>query len=155
MRKLLLAAAGLAALALATGSVVAASSAPGRSGPAETTLTMIQHAPDVASIDLGGPGPSPGDVLVFRSVLFDRTDTERVGDLNITCTESFGVHHICRGIFRISGKGRLSVDALPQFPNPTTGIVNGGSGKFRLARGDVDILPRSDGTTLVTFHLFD
>src|SRR5437867_4407659 len=24
--------------------------------------------------------------------------TERVGDLNITCTESYGVHHLCRGI---------------------------------------------------------
>ena len=155
MRKLLLAAAALATIALAMGSLGAASSAPAPAGGGETTLTVIQRAPDVASIDLGDAGPSPGDVLVFRSALFDRTNTDRVGDLNIACTESFGVHYICRGIFRISGEGRLSVDALPQFPNPTTGIVNGGSGKFRLARGDVDIDPMPDGTTRVTFHLFD
>ena len=155
MRKLLLGAAALAALALVTGSVGAASSAPEPPAQAETTLRVIQRAPEVASIDLGTPGPSPGDVLVFRSALFDRTNTERVGDLNITCTESFGDHHICRGIFRISGKGQLSVDALPRFPNPTTGIVTGGSGEFRLARGDVDIQPQPNGTTLVTFHLFD
>ena len=153
MRKLLLGAAGLAALALATGSLGVASGAPGRSGPRETSFTVIQRAPDVASIDLEDAGPSPGDVLVFRSALFDRTNTERVGELNITCTQSFGVHHICRGIFSFSGEGRLSVDALPQFPNATTGIVNGGSGKFRLARGDIDIHPRADGTTRVTFHL--
>jgi hypothetical protein len=114
---------------------------------------VIQRAPDVASIDLGNAGPSPGDVLVFRSALFDRTNIERVGDLNIACTESFGVHHICRGIFRIFGEGKLSVDALPRFRNPTTGIVTGGSGQFRLARGDVDIQPQEDGTTRITFHL--
>jgi hypothetical protein len=33
------------------------------------------------------------------------------------------------------------------------GIVNGGNGQFRLARGEAQIESRADGTTLITFHL--
>ena len=32
-------------------------------------------------------------------------------------------------------------------------IVNGGNGQFRLARGEAQIEPQADGTTLITFHL--
>lgn len=123
--------------------------------PAERRLVIVQRAPEMAFVDLGDPGPTAGDVLVFRSALFDRTNTDRVGDLDITCTQAIGPQNICRGIFRISGRGRLSVDALPTFPDATTGIVNGGTGSFRLARGTADIEPQPDGTTVITFHLFE
>lgn len=121
--------------------------------PAEQTLVIVQRAPEIAFIDLGEAGPTAGDVLVFRSALFDSTNTDRVGELHITCTQTIGPENLCRGVFRISGRGRLSMDALPTFPNPTKGIVNGGTGAFRLARGSADIEPQADGTTVITFHL--
>jgi hypothetical protein len=141
----------LALAALALGGVAVAS---GEDGGA-TTLTITQRAPDVAAVDLSSSGPSPGDVLVFRSALFDETNARRVGSLHITCAQSFGVRHICRGIFVLAGRGKLSVDALPEFPLPATGIVNGGTKEFERARGEAHIKPQPDGTTLIRFHLFD
>lgn len=147
-RTLLVAAVGTALLGLAAvGARASGSPAGGR------TLVVVQSAPEVAFVDLADPGPSPGDVLVFRSELLD-VENAPLGDLNITCTQAIGAENICRGIFTIAGRGQLSVDALPTFPEPTVGIVNGGNGEFRRSRGEVDIAPRSDGTTLITFHLF-
>ena len=153
MRRMwMLAAVGVALLALVTGGATAAGTS--ADGPMGKTLQLVQRAPQVAFVDLGDPGPTPGDVLVFRSELFDATNTHEAGDLNITCTQAIGPENICRGIFTITGSGRLSVDALPVFPEPTVGIVNGGTGRFQLSRGEVHIDPRADGTTLLTFHLF-
>jgi hypothetical protein len=116
------------------------------------SLVLVQSAPQVAAVDLGDPGPSAGDVLVFRSELLDTTGSQ-VGQLNITCTQAIGTEHICRGIFTLTGRGQLSVDALPTFPQPVVGIVNGGNGEFQRTRGEVEIRPRADGTTLITFEL--
>ena len=147
-RTLLLAGIGLAVIGL----VAAGASASGASRGART-LVLVQGAPQIAFVDLGDPGPSAGDVLVFRSELFD-TANAAAGDLNITCTQTIGPENICRGIFTIAGTGQLSVDALPTFPQPTVGIVNGGNGEFQRTRGEVEIEPQADGTTLLTFHLF-
>ena len=106
-RTLLLGGIGLAVIGL----VAAGASAAGASRGART-LVLVQSAPEVAFVDLGDPGPSAGDVLVFRSDLFD-TANAQVGDLNITCTQAIGPENICRGIFTITGRGQLSVDALP------------------------------------------
>ena len=147
-RTLLLAGIGLTVIGL----VAAGASAAGASRGART-LVLVQGAPQIAFVDLGDPGPSAGDVLVFRSELFDAAAAQ-VGDLNITCTQAIGPENICRGIFTVTGRGQLSVDALPAFPQPTVGMVNGGNAEFQRTRGEVHIEPRADGTTLLTFHLF-
>ena len=118
------------------------------------TLVLVQSAPEVAFVDLDGAGPTAGDVLIFRSRLFDESGAELVGDLHVTCTQTIGPENLCRGIFTITGRGQLSVDALPVFPQPVVGIVNGGNGMFSRSRGEVEIEPQADGTTLLTFHLF-
>ena len=43
---------------------------------------------------------------------------------------------------------------FPDFPQSLTGIITGGNGEFQRARGQADIEPRTDGTTVITFHLF-
>ena len=116
------------------------------------TLVVVQQAPEQQFVDLGAQGPSPGDILVFHSALTDRTGGD-LGDLNIQCGVNFSGLAVCVGIFSLDGRGQLSVDALPRFPLPATGIVTGGNGDFRNARGEADIGPRQDGTTLITFHL--
>ena len=151
MRRTTLIAVGILAL---LGVLAGSSAASGGSVRSErAALVIVQRAPQVASLDFGAPGPSAGDVLVFRSDIYDRTNSTLLGDLNITCTQTIGPENLCRGIFRFTGQGALSVDALPVFPNATVGIVNGGSGQFARARGDADIQPQPDGTTIITFHL--
>ena len=120
--------------------------------PADETLVVVQQAPSQQFVDLGAPGPSPGDIIAFHSVLTSTTGGG-VGDLNIQCGVNFSGRAVCLGIFSIDGRGQLSVDALPEFPHAVTGIVTGGNGDFRNVRGEADIVPRADGTTLITFHL--
>jgi hypothetical protein len=96
--------------------------------------------------------PEPGRLIAFHSVLTD-TEGGDLGNLNIQCGVNFSGLAVCVGIFSIHDRGQLSVDALPEFPNPATGIVTGGNGDFRNARGEADIQPQQDGTTLITFHL--
>jgi hypothetical protein len=120
--------------------------------PTDETLVVVQQPPEQQFIDLGDPGPSPGDIVAFHSVLTDTAGND-VGNLNIQCGVNFSGRAVCLGIFTIDGRGQLSVDALPQLPQPVTGIVAGGNGDFRNARGEADIQPQRDGTTLITFHL--
>jgi hypothetical protein len=137
---------------IAAGGIAARASSPDAGG---RTIALVQRAPDQAFDDLDENGvPSPGDILVFRSSLFDPTDTNQIGDLHIQCVVNFGGRAVCVGIFTLTGRGQLAVDALPAFPNAVTGIVTGGNGEFQRARGEADIEPRSDGTTAITFHLF-
>ncbi|HEY1332388.1 MAG TPA: hypothetical protein VGH10_13075 [Actinomycetota bacterium] len=77
----------------------------------------------------------------------------KLGDLHITCSQNFDERNVCVGIFRFAGKGQITVDAEPVFPNPVTGVVTGGSGAFFGAGGQADIVPQADGATLITFHL--
>jgi hypothetical protein len=116
------------------------------------TLVVVQQVPEQQFVDLGDPGPTPGDLIAFHSALTD-TKGNDLGDLNIQCGVNFSGRAVCLGIFSIDGRGQLSVDALPEFPQPVTGIVTGGNGDFRNVRGETDIQPQSDGTTLITFHL--
>ncbi|HEX9123976.1 MAG TPA: hypothetical protein VF984_11595 [Actinomycetota bacterium] len=120
--------------------------------PTDETVVVVQQAPDQQFVDLGASGPSPGDILVFHSALTD-TNGGDAGDLNIQCGVNFSGLAVCVGIFTIDGRGQLAVDALPQLPLPTTGIVTGGNDDFRNVRGEADIQPQADGTTLITFHL--
>lgn len=151
MKKMaLLAIAGLALLGFVAGPTAAGST----ENDPDRTLRLVQRAPQAAFVDLGDPGPTAGDVLVFRSDLFDRANIKQVGDLNITCTQTLGPENLCRGIFTLFDRGRISVDALPIFPEPTVGTVNGGTGEFQLFGGEVHIDPQVDGTTKITFHLF-
>ena len=116
------------------------------------TLVVIQSQPRQQYIDLGAPGPSPGDLLVFASTLANQAGTP-IGDLHIGCTQNFDQVAVCVGIFNLSGRGKISVDASPVFPNPTVGMVTGGTGEFQNVRGEAHIDPQPDGTTKITFHL--
>jgi len=116
------------------------------------TLIVIQSPPRQQFVDLGDPGPSPGDLLEFASTLANQTGTP-IGDLHISCTQSFDQVAVCVGIFKLSGRGKLSVDASPVFPNATVGMVTGGTGEFQDVRGEAHIDPQPDGTTKITFHL--
>ncbi|HZD16581.1 MAG TPA: hypothetical protein VE669_00415 [Actinomycetota bacterium] len=150
MRKRTLGAVVVATLAgFALGSVGAASAG----APSDETLVVIQAVPEQQLVDLGDPGPTTGDLIEFHSELLDATGTAQVGDLNIQCTVNFGGQAICLGVFTIDGRGQMSVDALPTFPNATVGMVTGGNGDFANVRGEAHIQPQPDGTTLITFHL--
>lgn len=151
MRRLTTTAAGLAVLLAVTGGITMAAASPDITRA--RTIVVIQKDTQSTFIDLGDPGPSPGDVLEFRASLFDKNEQSQVGDLHIQCTNNFDQLAVCVGIFTLTGQGQISVDALPQFPQRVEGIVTGGNGVFSNVRGDVDIRPLDAQRTKITFHL--
>jgi hypothetical protein len=153
MRRQLIWAAGTVACATAIVATIGAgsTSASPRQRLGET-LVVIQSPPRQQYVDLGAPGPSPGDLLEFASTLASQAGTQ-IGDLHIACTQNFDQVAVCVGIFNLFGRGKLSVDASPVFPSPTVGMVTGGTGEFQDVRGEAHIDPQPDGTTKITFNL--
>src|SRR5262249_32257292 len=98
------------------------------------TRVVTQSPPRQQYVALGDPGPSPGDLLVFASTLANQAGTP-IGDLHIACTQNFDQVAVCVGIFNLSRRGKLSVDASPVFPNPTVGMVTGGTRAVPKQRG--------------------
>ena len=47
----------------------------------DESLVVVQQAPEQQFVDLGAPGPSPGDILAFHSTLTDSNGND-LGDLN-------------------------------------------------------------------------
>src|SRR5262249_60242916 len=82
------------------------------------TLVVIQSPPRQQYLDLGAPGPSPGDLLVFASTLTNPAGTP-IGDLHIACTQNFDQVAVCVGIFNLSRRGDVSGAACPLVPRPT------------------------------------
>ena len=95
------------------------------------TLVVIQSPPRQQYVDLGAPGPSPGDLLEFASTLANQAGTP-VGDLHIACTQNFDQVAVCVGIFNLSGRGKLSVDASPVFPTQRWAWSPAGPANFRM-----------------------
>jgi len=153
MRRKLITAVGTVAFATAIVATIGVGITSASTGtrPGET-LVVIQSPPRQQYIDLGAPGPSPGDLLAFASTLANQAGIP-IGDLHIACTQNFDQVAVCAGIFNLSGRGKISVDASPVFPNPTVGMVTGGTGEFQNVRGEAHIVPQPDGTTKITFHL--
>jgi len=153
MRRKLIRTVGTVACAIAIVATIGVGrtlASPAKSGT--ETLVIIQSLPRQQLVDLGDPGPSPGDLLVFASTLANQAGTP-IGDLHIACTQNFDQVAVCVGIFNLPRRGKLSVDASPVFPNPTVGMVTGGTGEFQNVRGEAHIDPQPDGTTKITFHL--
>jgi len=153
MRRKLIRAVGTVACAAAIVGTIGVGITSASTGSAQgETLVVIQGPPRQQYIDLGAPGPSPGDLLVFASTLTNQAGAP-IGDLHIGCTQNFDQVAVCVGIFNLSGRGKISVDASPVFPNATVGMVTGGTGEFQNVRGEAYIDPQPDGTTKITFHL--
>jgi len=151
--KLGLTATGLGLLLAVSGGITMASASPNPAITRGRTIVVIQKDTRSQFIDLGDPGPSPGDIVVFASDLFSKDERSQVGDLDIQCINNFDRRAVCVGIFTLAGKGQISVDALPRFPEAVEGIVTGGNGLFSNARGEADIRPLDQERTKITFHL--
>jgi hypothetical protein len=117
MRRKLIRTVGTVACAtaiVATIGVESTSASPGKR--LGETLVVIQSPPRQQHLDLGDPGPSPGDLLVFASTLANQARTP-IGDLHIACTQNFDQVAVCVGIFNLSR--RASSQSTPRPCSPT------------------------------------
>ena len=100
--------------------------------------------------DLGAPGPSAADVIVFHDQLQQggKTVGDEVGSC-ILVEPKEGLAN-CTGVVRLGKRGTIAYSFVNAPPPHKVLAVTGGSGQFRTARGDGTLDENGDGTgTLV------
>ena len=137
---------GKRALAAAVASLSAAALAPTAS--ADTTLVLFEHDTVQHQVDLGGPGPGPGDQFIFAGDVFDRPGGVFLGTVGGSCTTLTGDDKAgqaaCNGTFNLAG-GQIVlqsvVDTAAQFVRGDTvpHSIVGGTGIYQNARGNATV----------------
>jgi Allene oxide cyclase len=122
---------------------------------ATTLLHVIEQATTDLVVDTGPTGDSSGDLLTFANDLFDETNVDKVGRdqgscIRINTTEGSWE---CTWINFLKG-GAITVEG-PFFDNHDSVMaVTGGRGRFKGARGSMELKVLSDGTGYdFIFHL--
>jgi hypothetical protein len=144
------AAASLAALVLLIqGSALAAGTGNDRGGH---TMTFHVLFPPFNYTDLGAPGPSAADVIVFHDQLLQGAKT--VGDEVGSCVlvDETGLSN-CTGVMRLENRGTITYSFVNAPPPHKVLAITGGSGEFRTARGDGTLDENGDGTGTLVLRL--
>jgi hypothetical protein len=149
-----------AALAVAAvvlqGSLAGAS--PGASGPGGDEGRVLEFDVQFSPFnltDLGDPGPTPGDPIVFNDVLL--VDGTPVGHEVGSCVvvDVAGPLASCTAVITLDAGGTIAY-SLENAPPPRKVLaVTGGSGRFRGVDGDGLLVENGDGTGVLTLYLDD
>ena len=111
-----------------------------------TTDTVIDNVPVGAD--------SIGDTLAFGNELFDKTNTTKVGTDQGSCVRTMvGVSYECTWTNSLKG-GQITVEGPFLDAGDSVLAITGGTGKYRDARGTMDLHALPGGTSfLFTFHI--
>jgi hypothetical protein len=116
------------------------------------TLTLDVRTSPFSYTDLGDPGPSAADVIVFHDTLFKRG--HRVGHQVGSCTvvEASGRAN-CTGVVTLRGRGTITF-AFENAPPPRKILsVTGGTGAYRTAQGEGSFLESGHQTGTLKLRL--
>ena len=144
----------LAALSLSFGAAnVVAQDATPVTDSGVTTFTLVEHADNVTTVDVGDPGPSPGDLTVWGpDPLFDEANEVDTGALTHGSCQAInaeGDNHCIETIVFPNGS-MLAIQGI-QYGNggPSPTVIVGGSGDYLGATGTV-LVDASDDFLLWT-----
>jgi allene oxide cyclase-like protein len=117
-------------------------------------VTVIEHATTDATTDTGATGDSAGDVLTFANQVFDSNDASMVGSDQGYCIRVVvGASYECN-LTTILPKGQITVEGPFYDAKNSTLAITGGTGKYRNARGTMDLQSRDNGAKYVfVFHI--
>jgi len=135
------------ALAVLVAAVAASARQPDRAQAQGTSsVTVIEHAASDTTTDTGKSGDSAGDVLTFANSVFDASDARKVGTDQGYCIRIVpGRSYECTWTTALKG-GQLVV-AGPFFDKrDSTLAITGGTGRYRDARGTMDLHALANGT---------
>ena len=102
--------------------------------------------------DLGAPGPSAADVIVFHDQLFQ--NGEAVGDEVGSCVlvDETGLSN-CSGVMQLEDRGTITFSFVNAPPPHKVLAVTGGSGQFWTAGGDGTLDENEDHTGTLVLRL--
>jgi hypothetical protein len=140
-----------AALLVLQGSASGASANDDRSQGKRTLSFHVLFSPPNYT-DLGQPGFSAADVIVFHDQLQQGTRT--VGDEVGSCVlvDEAGLSN-CSGVVQLTSRGTITFSFVNAPPPHKVLAVTGGSGQFATVRGDGTLDENGDGTGTLVLQL--
>jgi hypothetical protein len=136
---------------LVQGSVASASSGDPAGDGQSTVVFDVVFSP-FNYTDLGEPGPSAADLIVFHDTLLQdgREDGHEVGSCVVVDADGLAS---CTAVLTVDGQGTIAY-ALENAPPPRKVLaITGGSGDYRTARGDGVLVEHGDGTGTLTLRI--
>jgi hypothetical protein len=118
------------------------------------TFTVVEHATTDATTDTGAKGDSAGDILTFANQVFDSNDSNQVGTDQGSCIRIVaGASYECTWTTFLPG-GQITVEGPFYDAKDSTLAITGGTGRYRNARGTMDLQSRAGGTKFAfVFHV--
>lgn len=106
-------------------------------GPATVRITDRQT--QVARVDVGRQGRTPGDMEIFNSLVYNQRVTPRpLGHSEFVCTYTIGINRSCQGTIFLP-KGKLMVGGVLRYRQFYELAVIGGTGLYDNARGTLTV----------------
>jgi hypothetical protein len=118
------------------------------------TITVVEHATTDTTTDTGAKGDTVGDILTFANDVFDAADAAKVGTDNGSCLRTVkGAAYECTWTTFLSG-GQITVEGPFFDAKDSTLAITGGTGRFRGARGEMELHSRENGAKFAfVFHV--
>lgn len=115
------------------------------------TLTVIFEDRRANEIDVGDPGPTPGDYVVFTDRLVDAKGTD-LGDVYGRCTQHFDDALLCESVFKLP-EGDIAVQTAFRPDEAILLAVTGGTRRYKSVSGEGRFTQFPDGRFGVVFRL--
>jgi allene oxide cyclase len=128
----------------------------GHPGHHGKSITVIEHATSDTTTDTGASGDSVGDILTFANDVFDATNTTKAGTDQGYCVRVVaGTSYECTWTTFLPG-GQIVVAGPFYDAKDSTLAITGGTGRYRDARGTMELHARSGGSEFAfVFHVDD
>lgn len=147
----------IAGAALVVGVAIPAAGSSGQAGK-DRTFTVTATVTEESQIDLGAPGPSLGDEIVFSGPLVQ--GGHQVGHQGAVGATVSLQRHEAQFIATYSlGGGQITAQAVVILGSaaPYEVAITGGTGKYEGAKGEIHVIPATptNPNGILTFHLED
>jgi hypothetical protein len=122
------------------------------------TLSLVLRNRGLEFVTASGPTSVYPGHLQIGDRIFSRDalsqGTRSVGYGNELCTVTFDNHELCQETVVLPGQGQLQATWLwTDWPSGFTGVIDGGTGTFARAKGEVTATPLAGGALKLTVTL--